>query len=108
MSSDASKEWPGTIKELEQKRSKIKRLIKHHIDEDKRLSKNEPLEEARIQRAKQATKTLNAAHDKIDKFLKSAEPRIGKGKQKKEVKSNITDNDSQLLLHCLHTIRPYI
>lgn len=107
MSSDASKEWSGTIKELEQKREKIKKLIKHHIDEDKRLAKNEPLEEERIQRAKQATKTLNAAHDKIDKFLKSAEPRIGKGKQKKEVKSNITDNESAKMTTSKGTIQGY-
>ena len=107
MSSDASKEYSGTIKELELKRCKIKRLIKHHIDEDKRLAKNEPLEEERIQRAKQATKTLNAAHDKIDKFLKSAEPRIGKGKQKKEVKSNVTDNESAKMRTSKGTIQGY-
>lgn len=107
MSSDASKEWSGTISELEQKRNKLKKLIKHHIDEDKRLTKNEPLEEARIQRAKQAAKTLNAAHDKIDKFLKSAEPRIGKGKQKKEVKSNISDNESAKMTTSKGTIQGY-
>ncbi len=107
MSSDASKEWSGTIKELEQKRDKIKRLIKHHIDEDKKLSKNEPLEEARIKRAKQAAETLTAAHNKIEKFLKTAEPRIGKGKQKKEVKSNITDRESAKMTTSKGTIQGY-
>jgi len=87
MSSNASKEWSGTIKELEQKRDKIKRLIKFHIEEDKKLSQNEPLDEARIKRAKQAAESLTAAHNKIEKFLKTAEPRMGKGKQKKEVKA---------------------
>ncbi len=107
MSSDASKEWSGTIKELEQKRSKIKKLIKHHIDEDKRLAKNEPLEAERIQRAKQAAKTLSTAHNKIDKFLKSAKPRSGKGKQKNEVKSNITDNESAKMTTSKGTIQGY-
>jgi len=51
MSSDASKEWSGTMEELKQKRVKIKKLLRHHIDEDKRLAKNEPLETERIHRA---------------------------------------------------------
>lgn len=107
MSSDASKEWSGTIKELEQKRDKIKRLINHHIDEDKKLTKNEEHEEARIKRAKQAAETLTAAHNKIEKFLKTAEPRIGKGKQKKEVKSNVTDNESAKMTTSKGTIQGY-
>ena len=94
MPSDASKEWSGTIKELEQKRDKIKGLIQHHIDEDKKLTKNEPLEAARIKRAKQAAETLTKAYNKIDNFLKTASPRLGNGKKKEEVKSNITDNES--------------
>jgi transposase len=107
MSSNASKEWSGTIKELEQKRDKIKRLIKYHIDEDKKLSKNEPLEESRIKRAKQAAETLTVAHNKIKKFLKAAKPRMGKGKQKKEVKSNITDNESAKMTTSKGTIQGY-
>ncbi|VAW67668.1 hypothetical protein MNBD_GAMMA08-2887, partial [hydrothermal vent metagenome] len=58
--------------------------------------------------SKQATETLTKAYKKIDEFLKTAEPRVGEGKRKSEVKSNITDNGSQLLLHCLHTIHPCI
>lgn len=107
MSSDASKEWSGTIKELEQKRDKLKNLITHHIEEDKRLAKNEPKEEERIKRAKQAAKTLTAAHEKIEKFLKTAKPRMGKGKQKKEVKSNITDNESAKMTTSKGTIQGY-
>jgi len=94
MSSDASKEWSGTFKELTQKRQKIKRLIQYHIEEDKKLTKNEPLEEARIKRAKQAVETLTKSFNKIDRFLKTESPRIGTSKKKDEVKSNITDNES--------------
>jgi len=31
MSSDAAKEWSGTFKELGEKRDKLKRLIRHHL-----------------------------------------------------------------------------
>lgn len=107
MPSDAAKEWSGTIKELEEKREKIKRLIKHHIAEDKKQAKNETLEEARSQRAKQAVETLTKAFDKVDKFLKTASPRMGKGKRTKEVKSNITDNESAKMTTSKGTIQGY-
>jgi len=107
MSSNASKEVSGTFKELEQKRAKIKKLIKHHIKEHKKLDKDEPREQARIKRAKQATETLTAAFEKIDKFLKTSSPRMGKGKIKKEVKSNITDNESAKMTTSKGTIQGY-
>ncbi len=75
--------------------------------EDKRMSKNKPLEEAHIKRAKQAAETLTNAYDKIDNFLKTASPRMGKGKIKKEVKSNITDNESAKMTTSKGTIQGY-
>ncbi|GAA3564744.1 hypothetical protein GCM10022265_13460 [Marinobacter xestospongiae] len=33
MPSSAAKEWSGTFKELERKRSKLRRLIRHHLQE---------------------------------------------------------------------------
>ncbi len=42
MSPNAAKEVSGTFKELEQKRDKIKKLIKHHINEHKQLDKDTP------------------------------------------------------------------
>lgn len=107
MSSNASKEVSGTFKELEQKRDKIKKLIRYHIKEHKKLDKDEPREGARIKRAKQATETLTAAFDKIDKFLKTSSPRMGKGRIKKEVKSNITDNESAKMTTSKGTIQGY-
>jgi len=107
MSSNAAKEVSGTFKELEQKRDKIKKLIKHHVNEHKKLDKDEPREDAHIKRAKQATDTLTAAFERIDKFLKSNSPRMGKGRIKKEVKSNITDNQSAKMTTSKGTIQGY-
>jgi len=107
MSSNASKEVSGTFKELEQKRDKIKKLIKHHIKEHKKLDKDEPREDARIKRAKQTAETLTAAFEKIDNFLKTSSPRMGKGKIQREVKSNITDNESAKMTTSKGTIQGY-
>ncbi len=107
MPSDASKEWSGTIKELNQKRDKIKRLIEFHIEEDKKLTKNEPMQEARQKRAKQAKETLIKSYDKINQFLKTSSPRLGNGKKKEEVKSNITDNESAKMKTSKGTIQGF-
>ena len=107
MSSNASKEWSGTFKELEQKRDKIKRQIRYHLDQHQDLDKNTSRDEERKQRAEQAIETLNKAHDKIDQFLKSNSPRIGQGKRPKEVKSNITDNESAKMTTSKGTIQGY-
>ena len=105
--SDASKEWSGTFKELEQKRAMIKRQIRHHIRAHKQLDKNESRDEERIKRTQQTLDTLDKAHDKIDQFLKVNRPRMGQGKRAKEVKSNITDNESAKMTTSKGTIQGY-
>lgn len=107
MSSDASKEWSGTIKELEQKRDKIKRQIQYHLNEHQQLDKHETRDDAQAKRAEQAIDTLNKAHEKIDKFLKSHGPRKGQGKRVTEVKSNVTDNESAKMTTSKGTIQGY-
>ena len=47
---DASKEWSGTISELEQKRTKLKALINHHVTEHKKIDLNETHDEERLKR----------------------------------------------------------
>ena len=107
ISSNAAKEWSGTLKELAEKRDKIQRQIRHHIKEHKRIDKSESSEQDRAQRLKQTIETLNSASEKIDKFLKTAAPRMGKGRSRKEVKSNITDNESAKMTTSKGTIQGY-
>ena len=107
MPSNASKEWSGTFKELTQKQDKIKRQLHHHILEHKKHDTNESRDDERLRRTQQTINTLNQAHDKIDQFLKTASPRMGKGKRTKEVKSNITDNESAKMTTSKGTIQGY-
>ena len=94
MSSNAAKEWSGSFEELEHKREKIKRQIQHRMEAHRKLDQHETRDEARIKRTEQAITTLTAASERIDRFLKTNSPRIGQGKRPREVKSNITDNES--------------
>ncbi len=106
MPSNAAKEWSGTLKELTAKRDKIKRLIRHHTKAHQQIDKSESHEEEKVITAK-TVKTLNKAFERIDKFLKTASPRMGKGKKPKEVKSNITDNESCKATTSKGTIQGY-
>ena len=107
MSSNAAKEWSGTHKELATKQRKLKRQIRHHLDEHQRLDKHEDRDIERIKRAEQAIGTLSNAHDRIAEFLKTQIPRMGQGKRPKEVKSNITDNQSAKMTTSKGTIQGY-
>lgn len=86
MPSNASKEWSGNFKKLEQKRAKIRRQIDHHLSEHRKFDKYENRDDARIKRTEQAIETLNAASERINRFLNSSNPRMGQGKKVKEIK----------------------
>lgn len=107
LSSNAAKEWSGTFKELQAKRAKLKRQISYHLNQHQQQDKNETRDEERSRRTQQAIDTLNQAHDKIDRFLKQSSPRMGQGKRAKEVKSNITDNESAKMTTSKGTIQGY-
>ena len=107
MSSNAAKEHSGTLAELEQKSRKLRKQIRHHLKEHQRLDARKPQEKERKQRAAQAAATLEKQHKRITDFLKTASPRMGQGKKPKEVKSNITDNESGKMLTSKGTIQGY-
>ncbi|MFY0666381.1 MAG: transposase, partial [Natronospirillum sp.] len=94
MSSNAAKEWSGTFKELTEKRDKLKRQIQYHLKAHLSADRQNEEQNEQQRRHQQTLDTLNKAHDKIDRFLREEQPRLGKGKLRKEVKSNITDNQS--------------
>ncbi len=108
MSSDASKEWSGTFKELGEKREKLRGLVRHHLLEH--YSRDEAETEADLDRDIRRAKmilSLDAAMNKVDRFLKMHSPRMGRGKRLKEVKSNLTDNESAKMTTSKGTIQGY-
>ncbi|MEX2489394.1 MAG: transposase [Pseudomonadales bacterium] len=107
MSSNAAKEHSGTLDELSQKRDKINRKIRYCMKEHKKLDGRRPHERDRKQQLAKASDTLRKEFDRIDQFLKTAAPRMGQGKRPKEVKSNITDNESAKMTTSKGTIQGY-
>ena len=71
MSSNAAKEWSGTMSELDHKANKILKQIQCHLQENQRVDGNDMHDEARRKPSEQAIETLNKSYEKIDKFLKT-------------------------------------
>jgi transposase len=105
--SNAAKEWSGTFKELEAKRKKLQKQIHHCLKEHRKLDKKDPEQKVRAERVQQTIDTLDAAFDKVDRFLKTQAPRMGQGKRPTEIKSNITDNESAKMTTSKGTIQGY-
>lgn len=105
--SNAAKTWSGTHKELRNKRDKLRRLIQHHMDKHQRLDASESNEGSQQKRLQQSIDTLDKVATKIERFISENEPRMGNGKRKLEVKSNITDNESAKMTTSKGTIQGY-
>ena len=107
MSSNAAKEHSGTLAELAEKRDKIRTKIQVCLKEHQKLDGRKPNDRDRKQQLEQKAESLKSHFDKVDQFLKTAAPRMGQGKRSKEVKSNITDNESAKMTTSKGTIQGY-
>jgi len=107
MSSNAAKEHSGTLSEMEQKRDKLRKRIRYCLKEHKKLDGRKPNEKERKKQLEKASKTLEKEFNRINDFLKTATPRMGKAQKPKEVKSNITDNESAKMKTSKGTVQGY-
>jgi hypothetical protein len=102
---DASKQWSGTHAELRKKSDKMKeaaiKIVNRHISNDSTKSGKKTLDEEK----QQTIDNLLANAKKIDQFLATNQPRMGKGKRPQEVQSNITDNESAKMTTSKGTIQ---
>ena len=74
-------------KKMEKMRGLAKKIIEKHRDSDSQKTEL-PI------KAQQKVNTLLKNAQKFEDFLLENKPRIGEGKSKKEVQSNVTDNES--------------
>ncbi len=107
MPSNAAKEHSGTFAELTEKRARIRTRIRWCLSEHAKLDGRKPNERERKKQLDKAADSLQQHFDKIDRFLKTAAPRMGQAKRLKEVKSNITDNESAKMHTSKGTIQGY-
>ena len=97
LSSNASKEWSGTVSDFQRKKEKMEKrvgqLLEEHVEEDKEDDKDGKGEgSSGISNRKKQIERLKKKAERIKEFLKENSPKIGK--QGREIQSNITDNES--------------
>jgi transposase len=97
VSSNASKEWSGTISDFQKRKEKMEnrigQLLEEQVQEDKKVDEDGKGDGSwGIPNRKKQIERLKKKAERIEEFLKENGPRIGK--QGREVQSNITDNES--------------
>jgi transposase len=109
--SNASTQWSGKRSDLVRRKERIERKVEQLLeqqvkednkDEDKQDGVGPP--SGRSDRKKQIEKLQKRA-DRLEEFLKENGPKIGK--QGKEIKSNVTDNESAMMVSSHGTIQGY-
>jgi transposase len=103
---NASKDISGTFAELTHKKKKIEEKVRKLIKRHKRTDDKDNKGDDKYNRnQEQQIDRLKRWAGKIDKFLKENEPKINHRGQ--EIKSNITDNDSEKMVTSHGTIQGY-
>jgi transposase len=106
--SNASKQWSGSVNDLKRKQAKleekVKELLMEQEKEDREDGDEPPGPANRSHLQKQAEK-LQGQAERIEAWLKENGQRIGM--RGKEIKSNITDNESTKMLTSHGTIQGY-
>jgi len=108
--SNASKEWSGTISELKKKKDKIegkvRDLLSQQIEADRNDDERKEISHlSDEQRRKKQIDRLQGKADRITKWLEENDAKIGK--VGREVKSNVTDNESVKMMTSHGTIQGY-
>jgi transposase len=99
--SNASKECSGTIRELRRKKDKIGRKVKQLLEEQEQRDKRDDEDDGRGgclggRDRRGQIERLQKRADHLDRWLKDNGAKIGK--QGREIKSNVTDNESALMV----------
>ncbi len=103
---NASKRWSGTFSELQAKKEKIehkiKKIIAEHLEHDRDDDDQDWSEKSKaLKKVERLEKDLK----KIQNFLQTQKPKAGH--KIDETKSNLTDNDSVMMMTSHGTIQGY-
>jgi transposase len=106
--SNASKEWSGKISDLVRKKEKMEKrvteLLERQVEVDKREEEGEKKVFGGVNRAKQIERLRRKA-ERIREFLKRHGEKIGR--TGKEIKSNVTDNESANMMTSHGVVQGY-
>ncbi len=105
LSSNASKECSWTVAELKKKKDKIQQKVKHLLEDQIDADKDDDDDFRPPANRKQQIDKLKKQADRIERWLEQNDKKVGENK--KELQSNLTDNDSAKM-HTSHgTVQGY-
>jgi transposase len=102
---NASKESSGTVSELKRKKDKIQQKVKRLLEDQIDADKDDDDDFGTPPSRKQQIDKLKKQADRIEKWLKENDAKISSNG--KELKSNLTDNESAMMLTSHGTIQGY-
>jgi transposase len=104
--SNASKQWSGKVSDLKKKKDrieeKVRKMLKEQEEEDR---KDDDLPSPSVSSREKQIEKLTKQAERIDAWLKENDGKTGK--KGKEIKSNITDNESSLMTTSHGSIQGY-
>ena len=107
--SNASKEWSGTISDLRRKRERIEKKVKQWVEEQVEVDRKDDDDQWRrslgVTERRRQVERLQEKAERIERWLKENGPKMGR--QGREIKSNVTDNESALMVTSHGTIQGY-
>ena len=103
--SNASTRWSGTFATLKKKKEKIDRRVGYMLEKQVEVDKKEGKDRSEETRRSKHIKKLKKQAAKVEEFLQKNEPKPGK--QFKEVRSNVTDNESAMMTTSHGTMQGY-
>jgi transposase len=103
--SNASKENSGTISELKKKKDKIQKKVKRLLKDQIEADKDDDDDFAGPSTRERQIDKLKKQADRIERWLKENDAKISSNG--KELKSNLTDNESAMMLTSGGTIQGY-
>jgi transposase len=103
--SNASKRWSGTFATLQAKKEKIERRVGYMLNEQVEADKREGSDRSEETKRAKHIEKLKKQAAKVEAFLQKNAPKPGK--QFKEVRSNVTDNESAMMTTAHGTIQGY-
>jgi transposase len=103
--SNASTRWSGTFAILQEKKEKLERRVGYMLEEQVEADKREGKDRSEETKRAKHIEKLKKQAAKVEEFLQKNEPKPGK--QFKEVRSNVTDNESAMMTTSHGTIQGY-
>jgi transposase len=102
--SNASTRMSGTISEIDKKKERIEKRVKHLLEEQVNTDKRGDRKGEEVSR-KEHIERFQKKASVIKKWLEDNKPKVGK--QGREIKSNVTDNESGMMVGSHGVIQGY-